>query len=278
MVAGCFMILSVAQKASGDDRVVVFGDSWGVFSALALQQTFDDLVPEAGASVLNSATFGSEASEWNTLSQLNEITSILNDHSSADLVHVSLGGNDLTADWNANLPAAAEDALLDRIADDIEAVVTHIVAQDPNIEVFYSSYTYLGPLDLGTPLEVNTVLEELHSRVEDRLASIPQATTGNYYGLTQTIYGQSEFNLPPGDPSLPDINLPGAPEAFFPFDPIHLTPSIFGGTGAYNDLAEAQYSDFYQSRLTITGIPEPSSLLLGAFASVGVLVRRRRRA
>jgi len=78
---------------------------------------------------------------------------------------------------------------------------------------------------------------------------MPRAVTGNFYGLMQTLYGQSEFGLPVGDPSLPDINLPGPPEAFF--DDIHLTPALFGGIG-YDQLADAQYAAFYQSRLDPT--------------------------
>jgi len=244
-VAWCFMLVSLAELASADDRVVVFGDSWGVFTAPSLQSTFDANAP--GNDVLNAAVFGLEASELNTPNRLSNITSRLAAHPSADLVHLSLGGNDLREDWNASLSAAASDALLTTITDNIEAVVSHILAQDPNLEVFYSSYTYLRPRpSQGTPFEINSILEELHSRVETRLASMPRAVTGNFYGLMQTLYGQSDFGLLPGDPSLPDINLPGPPEAFF--DDIHLRPSFIGGI-SYDQLAEAQYAAFYQSRL-----------------------------
>lgn len=243
-VACCFMLVSLAGLASADDRVVVFGDSWGFFTAPSLQDAIDANV--SGVDVLNAAVPGDKASDMNTPGVFSDITSALATHSTADLVHLSIGGNDLLGDWTAALSPTAEDALLTGITNDIVAVVTHILAQRPDIEVFYSSYTYMRPLsDLGTPLEVNTALQNLQSRVEVGLAGMPRATTGNFYGLMQTLYGQSEFGLPVGDPSLPDINLPGPPEAFF--DDIHLRPSFFGDS--YDQLAEAQYAAFYQSRL-----------------------------
>jgi len=274
-IASWFMILAPAGTAGADDRVAVFGDSWGVFSALALQKTFDNLAP--GNDVLNAAFFGEKTTDMNTSSSTNGlpyITSTLDAHPTIDLVQLIIGGNDLTNNWTAGMSAVAEDVLLTSMTDNIEAVVMHIVDQDPSIEVFYSSYTYLRPLpSLGTPLEVNTVLQELQSRVEARLANIPQATTGNFYGLMQNLYGQSEFGLLPGDLSLPDINLPGPPEAFA--DAIHLRLSLLPeGNLSYNQLAEAQFAAFYQSRLMT--IPEPSSLLLGAIATVGLVMRRKR--
>jgi len=234
--------LLLVETTSADDRVVVFGDSWGFLSAPSLRRTFDAQAP--GNDIRNAAIPGDKASDLSNpnSSDPNEgllhITSTLATHSTADLVHLSLGGNDLQSNWTAALSPADEDTLLTRITDDIEAVVLHIVAQRPDIEVFYSSYTYLRPLpDLGTVFEVNTVLENLQSRVEARLANIPRATAGNFYGLMQTLWGTS---------ALPDVNLPGPSQAFF--DAIHLT--AFGpGPLGYDQLADAQYEAFYQSRL-----------------------------
>jgi len=180
-------------------------------------------------------------------------------HPTVDLVHLSIGGNDILRNWNASMPLNAKEELLARVISDIETVVSHIVAQRPDIELFYSSYDYIRPRpNLGTPLEVNTVLEEVQSRLEVRLASIPRATTHSFHGLMQTLFGQSEYALEPGDPSLPDINLPGPPEAFF--DPIHLSFDLFGQEEpfGYDLLAEEQYAVFYQSHM----VPEPNALAL----------------
>jgi hypothetical protein len=82
----------------------------------------------------------------------------------------------------------------------------------------------------------------------------------------QTLFGQSEYGLPPGDPSLPDINLPGPPEAFW--DDIHLSFDLFGQEPpfGYDLLAEEQYAVYYQYV-----VPEPSSLAFIALAGCALL-------
>ena len=269
------MFLLLVGAADADERVVVFGDRWGGLSSWSLQKTFDARAP--GNDVFNAAKAGERSEEMNTADPyhgLPYITSTLAAHPTADLVHLSIGGNDIRHYWTAAMSKAAEDALLTRITDDVAAVVSHISAQRPDIEVFYSSYDYLRSVpDLGTPLEVNTVLEELQSRVDSRLDGIPRATTHSFYGLMQMLFGQSEFGLPPGDSLLPDINLPGPPEAFI--DDIHLTFGAEGGPFGYDLLAGEQYAVFYQSHM----VPEPNSfawLVLAGCIFLAIRSRRKR--
>jgi len=268
------VLLSIDRTSNASDRVVVFGDSWGVLTAPSLQKTFDLQAP--GNDVLSAAHLGERATDMITADPehgLPYIASTLAAHPTADLVHLSIGGNDLRSQWTAGMSPADEDELLTSISDNVETIAAHIVAQRPDIEVLYSSYTYARPSALGTPLEVNTVLEELQSRVDARLQNIPRATAYNFYGLMQTLWGQSEFGLPPGDPSLPDINLPGPPEAFI--DDIHLTLDLGQGGGpfGYDQLADEQFSVFYASRL----VPEPGAFVLLVFAAIAFhcVIRRR---
>ena len=256
VAASLFPILWLVQAAGAADRVIVFGDSWSDLGFNSLRDTFVAHAP--GNDAVDAAISGLEADEMNSSNPswgLPFITSTIAAHPTADLVHLSLGGNDLRTEFHASLTPAEQDALLTGIADNIEAVVTHIVSQRPDIEVFYSSYDYLRPLpNMGTPFEVNTVLEQLQSRMESRLAGIPRATTHSFYGLMQTLFGQSEFGLAPGDSSLPDIHLPGPPEAFW--DEIHLSfdMGFGGGPFGYDLLAEEQYDAFYKWRMEpVTG-------------------------
>lgn len=265
-LASLVACLSIAGTASATSRVVVFGDSWGVLSTFSLQQTFNAQAP--GNDIVMAAFLGEEAADMNTADPdhgLPYLSSTLAAQPTADLVHLSIGGNDVLRNWDASLSPAAEDALLTRVVDDITAVALHIVGLDPDIEVFHSSYTYIRPIPNGTPLEVNTMLENLQGRVAARFAGIPRATTHSFYGFMQNVFGQSEFGRSPGDPSLPDASLPGPPEAFI--DAIHLT--IPNG---YNVLANEQYRVFYESRLNV--VPEPGSPGLLALTACSFFLAR----
>ena len=264
------LTLAFLQPTLATDRLLVFGDSWGVGSYLGLEKAFAVNAP--GSTVVPAAIAGETASAMNSSDPahgLPYITNTLAANPTVDMMHLSIGGNDILFNWTAAVPPAVEDALLSSIVDDIEEVVLHALAQRSDLNVFYSSYDYFRPLPFwGTPLEVNTVFEDLHNRVASRLASNPRVFTHNFNGLMQELHGYSPLGLLPGDPSLPDINLPGPPEPFF--DEIHLSWDINDGSPGpfgFDQFANRQFEVFYQSRL----IPEPQTAFLLIFASCTLL-------
>jgi lysophospholipase L1-like esterase len=247
-------------------RVVVFGDSWGVPAASALQAVFDaNGLPDT---VAGAATGGETAANLSMASGLQQISVSLAANPDADLVHLSIGGNDFLGQWDASFTPAEEDALFQAIADDVETIVDHIFAERPGVRIFWSSYDYPRPLlSLGTPTEVNAASAKFAVEAAALAAAKGNGLTyGDFSGLMQVTYGfdgtqhtvyDPAFPIPPGDPSLPDATLPSPAAAFS--HSIHLTAA------GYEILAEAHYDAFYAA---ILAVPVPAA---GPYAR-GVLV------
>jgi len=230
-------------------RVLVVGDSWGVAAGPALQQVLLD--NGSADQVDNIAVGGETAANINTPAWLQRITEALQDNPDAEVVHLSLGGNDFLGRWNALLSQEQEDLLVTGILEDINAIVDHILEQRPDLRIYWSSYDFPRPLIIGQPVQVNNASlrfsEAAQALAEARGDSL---VYGDFNGLTQVAYGfdgvqvssyDPAFAIPPGDPSLPDPRYPGPAAAYA--DPIHLTEE------AYLLLAESQYEDFYQAVL-----------------------------
>ena len=132
------------------------------------------------------------------------------------------------------------------------------------------SYDYPRPLPLGTPLEVNTAAEELASRVQVLADSIPGATFENLNGLMQLHFGFPTLAIPPFDPSLPRLDLPGPEEAFPVSDPIHLTAE------GYLLFADELFDRFYGQALGPAAVPALPDSAVWALGVLLVALTRRR--
>jgi hypothetical protein len=214
-------------------RILVIGDSWGVAAGPALQQVLID--NGSDDTVASIAVEGETAENLNTPEWLQQITNALAANPDADLVHLSLGGNDFLGNWTSSLPETEEDQLIADILADITAIVDHILAQRPDIRIFWSSYDFPRPLILlGEPLDVNNASIRFAAQARALADARGDALSyGDFNGLTQVVYGfdgvqvtpyDPPFPIPPGDPSLPDPRYPGPAVAFA--DQIHLKPAV----------------------------------------------------
>ena len=80
-------------------RILVIGDSWGVAAQPALQQV---LIDNGSVETVASIAVGGETAEnVNTQEWLQIITTALEENPDADLVHLSLAGNDVLGTWNS---------------------------------------------------------------------------------------------------------------------------------------------------------------------------------
>jgi hypothetical protein len=241
------LLLTVAPAHAA--RILVIGDSWGVAAGPALQQV---LIDNGSADRVASIAVGGEtAANINTPQWLQQISTALQDNPDAELVHLSLGGNDFLGRWNAFLSPEQEDELVVGILEDIGAIADHILEQRPGIRIYWSSYDFPRPLIIGEPEDVNNASLRFSAKAQALADARGDAVVyGDFNGLTQVAYGfdgvqaspyDPAFAIPPGDPSLPDPRYPGPAVAYA--DPIHLTGE------AYLLLAQSQYEDFYQAVL-----------------------------
>ncbi len=248
-VAVLFVGLLIAAAPVQAARILVIGDSWGVAAGPSLQQVL--LNHGSADSVANISVEGETAENINTPAWLQKITTALQENPDADVVHLSLGGNDFLYHWTAFTSPAAEEQLIDGILEDISAIVDHILQQRPGIRIFWSSYDFPRPLIIGTPQQVNNASQRFSARAQALADEKGRALSyGDFYGLTQVTYGfdgvqnsiyDPGFSIPPGDPSLPDTQYPSPAIAYF--DDIHLTEE------AFLVLAESQYEQFYSALL-----------------------------
>jgi lysophospholipase L1-like esterase len=253
------VLLLAGASAAGAREIVVFGDSWGFAIAPALQQVLDSMGHDV--TVVNAAVPGARAAQLSRPPGLQDLSDTLNAHPDADLVQLSIGGNDFLDNWNPELSAAQEDALFQAIVDDIETIVQHILSQGMDLQVFQASYDYPRPLPIGTPLQVNTASEQLASRLQALDQATERMRFHNHNGLMQVHFGFGALGIPPFDPSLPRIDLPGPEEAFV--DAIHLTAE------GYLIFAGANYDSFYRWQLARTvPVLSPWALALAALSVI----------
>jgi len=244
-----FLALLLGSTALHADRILVIGDSWAqpighqlgiVLAANEHTDIIVELTPRWGT-----------ASSLSSPEGLAAITSWLNTWPDANIVHLSIGGNDWEWEggWTPDLAGTQEEAgLFTTVVGNVETIADHIFLIRPGAQIMWSSYDFFRPNTLGTPTEVNTA----HIKMAELGAQLAMTKPGlsfvDLFGTLQLTYGfdgvqYTEFDpdhvIPPGDPSLPDPILPSPSEPFLPGDPYHLK-----ATG-YKVLAQAQYDLFY---------------------------------
>lgn len=235
-------------------RVLVVGDSWADY--VWQQRTVRQVLAQAGHADKTergalTAVSGTTAAQWASPLFLGLITTELAVYPTIDVVHLSIGGNDLLGNWNASMGPVAEQALMAQVMADIEIVVNHIRAQRPGIQIVmvgydYSNFREMAPifswgwllwLYLGSP-SPSRMGHALGDFAALRAAYSLQNADVHYihnYGLMQwffgyPLYGAPRFAVPfPGQaPSF--LPLPGGsadhpspPTAMY--DSFHLNPN-----------------------------------------------------
>lgn len=238
--AGAFAVPAAAQGA----EVVVFGDSWANRLSGPLRQTLID----EGASdyaVLNAAIEGARADELASSDPsigLPMIEQTLLANPDAEIVHLSIGGNDLFDGILFINNDAVVDSLLTRVVDDTRVIVEEILRVRPDVTVYHTGYDFLQPILWFDPARVNEVMLDLDDRLLAQAETIEGYTYEGYYGFAQITYGYPDLGLPPGDPSLPRIDLPSPDFTFV--DEIHYTPAVYGV------FADEVFVRYYEDRVT----------------------------
>jgi lysophospholipase L1-like esterase len=271
-----------AQCPAAQNRVLLVGDSWTeyMWNNRNLKKVLDafghgdklEYNPPSSPTDQRTAIGGMTAALYNTSGFLQRITDALAAQPSIDLVHVSLGGNDMLGNWNAGMSPAAESALFDGIVTNLGSVIQHTLDQRPNVRVVIAGYDYLNFFDtlnsgscgamwalLGSPSvrRFNDALALLEAKKRDLAASMgARVVYSHHLGLMQFWAG-----YPPWFGAFV-VSPPGGPPSYSPFPggnpdfPTHTSRLANNGTDCihlnsqgYDELATATFTQFYASQL-----------------------------
>jgi lysophospholipase L1-like esterase len=214
-------------------KVLLVGDSWAFF--MNADQTFNNALKNWGHSnykfVSNTVVSenGAEAPDFMTTTKQTEIQNLINQNPSIEVIHLSIGGNDMMGDWKVSMSAGALDTLGQKVQANIDSVIRFLKSTKPGIRVVWGGYTYpnfgevinTSPLSSSHPffqtwqdmefpsfIEINNLLNRFSDTVASKAAADPQLDFVNATGLMQYTFGQtSPLGVPPGGTYAP-MSLP----------------------------------------------------------------------
>lgn len=227
------LIATFPASASPVPRILLAGDSWA-----ALMQAFDTyqtVLPEyPGCEDYRSLGFrtavvGMRASEFVAPAMLAKVAEELALYPTIDVVHLSLGGNDiLYGTWKPTMSPAQQQALFDSVTAHVETAIDFILAQRPDIRVGLCGYTFGDHAASGvTPSQANQAILALEQSKLAMLQGKERVFYIHNLGLMQYSYG-----IPQADPPIPAMSVP-YPGGYPDYDPMP------GGNMAYSTPEEA---------------------------------------
>lgn len=261
------------------NRMLLVGDSWAAF--MNADQTLNTAMAKFGHSDKKFTTNfviaenGAETDDFLTSEKQDAIQTLIDANPDIDMIHLSIGGNDVLGDWNISFTQEQTDSLEAEVKDRLEQVIDFLKSTRPGIRVFWAGYTYpnfgeiiedIAPAqsahpfygtwdDMGQPdfLTINSILNELSDSVAVYAANDPLVDFVPAQGILQHTFGQEtplgvapggtymqfEAPLPLGYPDYPSPKQSMRPYGFFT-DCFHLS------TQGYLDMLSYQTQKFYQ--------------------------------
>lgn len=226
LMASAFSSKSFAQCSENETaKVLLVGDSWAFF--MSVDQTINDVLFDWGHTGytyytnLTLAENGAETDDFLLPVKQQEIQAKLDEFPSIEVVHLSIGGNDVLGDWNINFTQQQTDSLASAVLARLDSVVTFIKSARPGIQILWSGYTYpnfeeviesAAPFQtqhpfygtwegMGFPtfLQLNEVQNNFSNLILNFYANDSQVHYVPATGLMQYVFGQtSPLGVAPG--------------------------------------------------------------------------------
>lgn len=197
-------------------RVLLVGDSWpGFMQAFKSIDVALDGVPgyeDYVALGARTAIMGAKAWMYAGPEYLQKVADELAAHPTIDIVHLSLGGNDMLFGsesyggqrWRPWMSEAEAQAFFDAVVGDIETVIDFILAQRPDVRVALVGYTFADrPVSGATKQQVNEAFVQMERTKRDMALSKDRVTYVHNFGLMQYTYG-----IPEAQPPVPPMSVP----------------------------------------------------------------------
>jgi len=283
-----FLSLSTAFSAvsqcnePSERKVLLVGDSWAFF--MGVDQTINTVLNQWGHSNytyftnLTLAENGAETDDFQGASKQAEIAAQLAANPSIEVVHLSIGGNDVLGEWNINFTQAQTDSLKGAVFARLVDVIEFIKSARPDIRILWSGYMYpnfgeviasAGPLasshpfygtweGMGFPtfIQLNQILNDFSDQIETYTNADPQLDFIKAPGLMQYTFGQNSALLIPPGGTYPPLTQPlpyGDPTYPSPRNSMRdylITKDCFHlSAGGYRDMISYHTQKFYHKFL-----------------------------
>lgn len=209
---------SLSQCDENDQsKVMLIGDSWAFF--MGVDQTINNVFKQWGHSDIEYYTNlilsenGAETVDFLQADKQNEMESQLLNRPEVEVVHLSLGGNDVLGSWNINFTQSQTDSLKSEVQDSLIAVIDFIKSVRPDVKILWSGYVYPNFEEVITdfliPSEhpfygtwegmefpdnesINLLLNDFSSDIENYYSSDTTVDFINVTGLMQYTFGQDD--------------------------------------------------------------------------------------
>ncbi len=152
LVIGAILITAIIPKSFSqceetiEPKVLLVGDSWAFF--LDLDQSITSTLSKWGHSNFTHytnptlAVNGARTDDFLEEARLTEIKNQLESKPSINVVHLSIGGNDILGDWNVDMTTEEEEELADEVFVNMTAIIDFIKAVRPDVHIVWSGYMY----------------------------------------------------------------------------------------------------------------------------------------
>lgn len=198
-------------------KVMLIGDSWAFF--MSVDGTINTVFDQWGHSDIEFYTNpilaenGAETTDFLQADKQNEIESQLLNRPEVDVVHLSIGGNDVLGSWNVNFTQTQTDSLKLQVKDSLVAVIDFIKSVRPDVKILWSGYVYPNfeevISDFLIPSEhpfygtwesmefpdnetINLLLNDFSTDIKNHYASDTTVDFVNVTGLMQYTFGQND--------------------------------------------------------------------------------------
>lgn len=275
-----FLTYTASAQCSepSERKVLLVGDSWAFF--MGVDQTINTVLDRWGHSNytyftnLTLAENGAETDDFQTATKQNEIAAQIAANPSIEVVHLSIGGNDVLGDWNVDFTTEQTDSLKSAVFARLVDVIEFIKTTRPGIRIVWSGYMYpnfgeviasAAPFSSSHPfystwsgmgfpefIQLNQILNDFSDEIEAYTQADPQLDFVKAPGLMQYTFGQnSPLLIAPGG-SYPPFTQPlpyGDPSYPSPRNSMRdylLTKDCFHlSAGGYRDMMSYQLQKFY---------------------------------
>lgn len=230
---GLLVGVSVVAHAQ-TQRILLIGDSWADIEWS--NRSFQQALQNAGLGQFEEngviAIGGTTADQWaNNGTYLANITTMLTNNPTIDIVFMHMGGNDFLGASPVPTTEGELEVFWDGVFDDIQTVVDHIQTIRPDAKIIWSNYDYIMDGDGG-----HLGLQKAGEEAIERTALDPNYFYLNTLGLAHATLGvPGEFAagarpMPGGFPGFVplaggDLTVPGHSNAFA--DSIHYNATMY---------------------------------------------------